>query len=143
MHPPSLPTNATRRPQAPQRSLWQSTAYLECENTVVSSHGIPSQYRSTDRNVANPEGQDDFECLVIGAGPAGLTAAIYLSRFHRRVLVADGGHNYYHPMNPQTLLKLLVVSKGSIWWTKLGIWYRRDAVVEQVHVTVDATRGEF
>lgn len=32
-----------------------------------------------------------FDCLVIGAGPAGLTTAIYLSRFHRRVLVADGG----------------------------------------------------
>lgn len=35
--------------------------------------------------------QVDVDCLVIGAGPAGLTAAIYLSRFHRQVLVADGG----------------------------------------------------
>lgn len=31
------------------------------------------------------------EILIIGAGPAGLTAAAYLARFHRRVLVADGG----------------------------------------------------
>jgi thioredoxin reductase (NADPH) len=33
------------------------------------------------------------DCLIIGAGPAGLTTAIYLSRFHRRVLVADGGRS--------------------------------------------------
>lgn len=40
--------------------------------------------RSNDRDQA-------LDCIVIGAGPAGLTAAIYLQRFLRRCLVFDAG----------------------------------------------------
>ncbi len=32
-----------------------------------------------------------LDCLIVGGGPAGLTAAIYLSRFHLDIMVVDGG----------------------------------------------------
>ena len=35
--------------------------------------------------------EEPLDCLVIGGGPAGLTAAIYLSRYHLDIMVVDGG----------------------------------------------------
>src|SRR5688500_3919017 len=32
-----------------------------------------------------------LDCIIIGGGPAGLTAAIYLARFHLDILVVDSG----------------------------------------------------
>lgn len=36
---------------------------------------------------------EEADCIVIGAGPAGLTAAIYLARFHLGVIVLDDGRS--------------------------------------------------
>jgi thioredoxin reductase (NADPH) len=35
--------------------------------------------------------EQPLDCLVVGGGPAGLTAAIYLSRYHLDIVVVDGG----------------------------------------------------
>lgn len=50
-----------------------------------------SSASSTSASAAEADAGAVLDCLIVGAGPGGLTAATYLARFHRDILVVDAG----------------------------------------------------
>jgi thioredoxin reductase (NADPH) len=52
-----------------------------------------SHFDSTAAGDRFATGVENLDCLIIGGGPAGLTAAIYLARYRRRVAVFDSGES--------------------------------------------------
>jgi thioredoxin reductase (NADPH) len=56
-----------------------------------------------------------YDCIVIGAGPGGLQAAIYLGRYNRRVLLIDrGGGRTRHALQIENFLTQKVISGREI-----------------------------
>lgn len=52
---------------------------------------IRDQITIARRFAMNLESDRTVDCLIVGGGPAGLTAAIYLSRFRRTLAIVDEG----------------------------------------------------
>jgi len=70
-----------------------------------------------------------YDCIVIGAGPGGLQAAIYLGRYNRKVLIIDrGGGRTTHAKHIENFLTQKAISGSEI--IKLGIEQARSFNVE-------------
>jgi thioredoxin reductase (NADPH) len=66
-----------------------------------------------------------YDCIIIGAGPGGLQAAIYLGRFNRKVLLIDrSGGRTWHARRIENFLTQKVISGKDI--IKTGIEQARN-----------------
>ncbi len=76
-----------------------------------------------------------YDCIVIGAGPGGLQAAIYLCRYNRKVLLLDrGGGRTWHAKHIENFLTHSVISgreiieKGLSQVMHFGAEYQKSVV---------------
>lgn len=85
-----------------------------------------------------------YDCIIIGAGPGGLQAAIYLGRYNRNVLLVDrGGGRTHHARHIENFLTQKEISGKEI--IKLGIDQARsfNVIIEKGLVTQVRKRDLF
>ncbi len=77
----------------------QESPYLEGRESLVGKFRKPTGMSAS------------YECIIIGAGPGGLQAAIHLGRYHRRALVLDhGSGRTRHALHIENYLGITAIS---------------------------------
>ncbi|MBP2234199.1 thioredoxin reductase (NADPH) [Sinorhizobium kostiense] len=93
-----------------------------------------------------------YDCVVVGGGPAGLVAGIYLARLNRRVVIIDGGESrasliprsYNHPAFPDGIPGQVLLRRMYDQASKFAIEHvigRADAVERRDHCFETAVAG--
>ncbi len=82
-----------------------------------------------------------YDCIIIGAGPGGLQAAIYLGRYNRNVLLLDrSGGRTWHARHIENVLSHRMISGSEI--IERGIEQARAFNVQVLRKRVVAVRKE-
>src|SRR5687768_10746017 len=92
----------------------------------------------------------DWDCVIVGAGPAGLSAAVYMGRFRRSTLVLDGadGRWSYGQVNdnylgfPRGVRARRLHALGRAQAERFGVVFR-DAVVTRIEARGAAYRLRY
>ena len=87
------------------------------------------------------KGDDVFDCIVIGGGPGGLQAVVYLGRYNRKALLIDrGGGRTAHAKSIENLLTHASIPGRKI--IELGMAQARSFNVRIDRSTVTAVRKQ-
>jgi thioredoxin reductase (NADPH) len=86
--------------------------------------------------------KNSFDSIVLGGGPAGLSAAIYLGRFDRSVLVIDKGYgrSTYYQVNdnylgfPEGISALKLRELGKKQASRFGVFFVEDEIDDILRV---------
>jgi thioredoxin reductase (NADPH) len=77
-----------------------------------------------------------YDCIIVGAGPGGLQAAIYLGRYNRDVLLLDrGGGRTFHARAIENFLTWKVISGREMIEIGMGQARSFNVRIENARVT--------
>ena len=98
-----------------------------------------------------PDSNSIYDCIIVGAGPAGLTCAIFLGRYRRRVLVLDTGkprnyasHGIHGFLGQHSILPADLAKRGRKEASDVGVEFcdlaakKIAKVGEEFEVTTDS-----